>query len=341
MIMYMQAMVMTAVGGPEVLQLQAIPRPEIIDPDTILIRVMAAGVNPADLRLRKRMPPVTAWDVPPEGIILGLEGAGIVEAIGSAVTRFKVDDEVYYFDGGFVGTSGSYAEFKVVNQFYAAHKPRRLSFAEAAVLPVVAITSWEALHEHANLGKGESLLVQGAAGGLGHIAVQLGKLRGARVAATVSNQAKADLVRRLGADHVIMYHDENVASSIQAWTEQNGVDVVYDTVGDAVFSQSVDLLAYHGRLVSAAYPTHWPKSDIFGAALRNIRISFEAMGHALRSHDFRVKQTEILEMVATHVDEGRLQVVVGRTFPLADAGAAQSALESSEVLGRVALDIGR
>lgn len=336
---YMQAMVMTAIGGPEVLQLQSVPRLEITDPQDIQVRVMAAGVNPADLRLRKRMPPVTAWEVPPEGIILGLEGAGVVEAVGSAVTRFSVGDEVYYFDGGFVGAPGSYAQFKVVNQNCAALKPRRLSFAEAAVLPVVAITSWEALYDHANLSSGESLLVQGGAGGLGHIAIQLGKLLGARVATTVSSQAKADLVRRLGADHIIMYRNEDVASSVQVWTGQNGVDVVYDTVGDAVFSQSVDLLAFHGRLVSAAYPTSWPESDIFGAALRNIRISFEAMGHALRSQDLRVKQTKILEMAATHVDEGRLEVVLDRTLPLGDAGEAQLALERGEVLGRVALQV--
>ena len=95
----MQAMVMTAVGGPEVLQMQSVPRPEISDPHHVLLRGMAAGVNPADLRIRNRMPPITAWDVPPEGIILGLEGAAIVEAVGPAVTRFKQGDAVYYFDG--------------------------------------------------------------------------------------------------------------------------------------------------------------------------------------------------------------------------------------------------
>jgi NADPH:quinone reductase len=337
---YMQAVVMTAIGGPEVLELQSVPRPQIAHPEDLLVRVIAAGVNPADIRLRKRMPPVTAWDVPPEGIILGLEGSGVVEAVGSSVTRFKEGDEVYYFDGGFPGVPGNYAQFKVVNQNYVAAKPRRLSFAEAAVLPVVTITTWEALQGHANLAIGESLLVQGGAGGLGHMGIQLGKLLGARVATTVSDQAKADLVRRLGADCVIRYRDEDVASSIQAWTDQSGVDVVYDTVGDAVFSQSVDLLAAHGRLVSAAYPTAWPNCDIFGAALKNIRLAFEAMGHALGSHDLREKQTEILEMAAAHVDAGDLQVVLDRTFPLKNAGEAQSAMERGEIVGRLALEIG-
>jgi NADPH:quinone reductase len=337
---YMQAMVMTGIGGPDVLQVQTVPRPEISGPEDILVRVMAAGVNPADLRIRKRMPPVTAWEVPPEGVILGLEGSGVVEAVGSAVSRFRKGDEVYYFDGGFPGIPGSYAQFKVVNESYAALKPRRLSFAEAAVLPVVTITSWEALYGHASLVAGETLLVQGGAGGLGHIGIQLGKLRGARVVATASGHVKADLARRMGADHVILYREEDVASAIRIWTDQYGVDVVYDTVGDAVFSQSIDLLASHGRLVSAAYPTAWPNSDIFGAALRNVRISFEAMGHAVGNHDLRVKQTEILEIAASHVDEGRLQVVLDRALPLGDAGEAQSALERGGVMGRIALEVG-
>jgi len=263
----------------------------------------------------------------------------VVEAVGSAVTRFKHGDEVYYFDGGFIGAPGSYAQFKTLHADYAALKPRSLSFAQAAALPVVAITGWEALCDHAHVTSGDTLLVQGGAGGLGHIGVQLGTLLGARVATTVSTQAKADLVRRLGADHVVLYRDQDVASSLNAWTNGAGVDVVYDTVGAAVFSQSIDLLAVHGRLVTAAYPTAWPTADIFGAALRNIRISFEAMGHAMRSHATRVKQTGILERVAAYVDEGRLHVVLDRTYALADAGEAQSALEHGEITGRIALEM--
>ncbi|MGH3556627.1 MAG: zinc-binding dehydrogenase [Mycobacterium sp.] len=184
------------------------------------------------------------------------------------MTRFKEGDEVYYFDGGFIGVPGSFAQFKILDERYVARKPRSLTFAEAAVLPVVTTTTWEALYDRACLGSGEHLLVQGGAGGLGHIGIQLGKLVGARVAATVSTEAKADLARRVGADLVINYRNEDVAAAIVAWTGHNGLDVVYDTVGDPVFSQSVDLLGYHGRLVSAAYPTHWPEADIFKAALK-------------------------------------------------------------------------
>ncbi|KOS05294.1 hypothetical protein AM493_04035 [Flavobacterium akiainvivens] len=335
----MQALVMTDVGGPEVLQLQSVPCPTIQQPNEILVRVMAAGVNPADYRVRKRMPPSTDWVLPKEGVILGLEGAGIVEAIGSDVTRFKVGDEVYYFDGGFIGSQGNYAQFKIVNEHYLAHKPKTLSFAEAATLPVVGITSWEALYDRANLKSEEYLLVQGGAGGLGHIGIQLGKLLGAHVATTVSTDAKAKLVKSLGAEHIIMYRTEDVGKSLKAWSGEKGIDVVYDTVGDPVFSQSVDFLTMHGRLVSAAYPTSWPTGDIFLPALKNIQISFEAMGHALSSHDLRIKQTKILENIAKYVDEGNLRLVLDKSYPLAEAGEAQRSLEDGEITGRVALEI--
>ncbi|HDM8297434.1 zinc-binding dehydrogenase [Yersinia enterocolitica] len=335
----MQAIVMTAVGGPEVLELKSVPRPEIEDPHHILVRVMAAGVNPADLRVRKRMPPQTDWEMPANGIILGLEGAGIVEAIGAEVSRFGVGDEVYYFDGGFPGSQGNYAQFKVVNEHYVARKPGKLSFAQAAALPVVAITGWEALQDRASLAAGEYLLVQGGAGGLGHIGIQLGKLFGAHVAATVSTDAKAEVALRAGADHLILYRQEDVGAAVRSWTGKDGVNVIYDTVGDAVFSQSVDLLALHGRLVSAAYPTSWPKGDIFIPSIKNIHIAFEAMGHALGDHEQRIVQTRILEAVAKHVEDGDLTVFLSRMYPLAEAGEAHSALEEGEIMGRLALEI--
>jgi NADPH:quinone reductase len=335
----MNAIVMTAIGGPEVLEFRTVAKPRVTGPHDILVRVMAAGVNPADLRIRKRMPPVTEWEVPQEGVILGLEGAGVVEAVGSDVTRFKVGDEVYYWDGGFPGLPGNYAQFKVLDARYAVRKPKALSFAEAAVLPIVAITGWEALYDRVALKSGDCLLVQGGAGGLGHIGIQLGVLRGARVAATVSTPAKAALARKLGAECVISYREEDVAASVRAWSGKDGADVVYDTVGDGVFERSFDVVATYGRLVSAAYPTAWPQEGIFTAALKNISVSFEAMGHAVGNHALRIEQTRILEAVADFVDQGKLQVLLDRTYPLADAAKAQEALERGEITGRVALDM--
>lgn len=333
----MQAIVMTAVGGPEVLASRTVPRPRITDPNQVLVRVKAAGLNPADLRIRRRLPPMTDWDVPPEGIIMGLEGSGIVEDVGPAVTRFRKGDEVFYYDGGFLGAPGSYAQFKLVHEDVAARKPQSLSFEEAAALPIVFITGWEALADHARLAAGEHLLVQGGAGGLGHIGIQIGKALGAKVAATVSTPAKAELARRMGADRVIPYRSEDVGAAVREWTGSEGVQVVYDTVGDGAFSQSIALLASHGRLVTAAYPTSWPQCDIFEAALRNVEISFEAMGHAMQSLALRKRQTQILERAAAMADEGKLRVAIDRVYPLAEAAAAQDHLETGAVSGKIVL----
>jgi NADPH:quinone reductase len=335
----MYAMVQTAVGGPEVLEWRSVTKPQVSQPHEILVCIMAAGVNPADLRIRKRMPPMTNWEVPVEGIILGLEGAGVIEAIGPEVTRFKVGDAVYYWDGGFPGLPGSYAQYKVLDESHAAAKPQSISFEEAAALPIVLLTSWEALYDRINLKAGEYLLVQGGLGGLGHIGIQLGKLRGAHVAATVSSAEKAVMARDLGADHVILYKVEDVQAAVNSWTGKDGADVIYDTVGDAVFGPSFDLLANYGRLVSAAYPTAWPQEGIFAAAVKNISVSFEAMSHALGHPDLRIEQTRIFEAGAKLVDEGKLKVILGRSYPLEEAGLAQETLDRGEITGRVALRI--
>jgi NADPH:quinone reductase len=141
----MQAMVMTAIDGPEVLEQQPAPRREIDHSEEMLIRVMAAPVNPADVRLRDRMRPIAAWEVPAESIMLGLEGCGVDEAVGSSVTRSKKGDEIYYFDGCFPCFPSNCVQFKVVDQNFVAAEPPLLSFVQAAVLPVVTITTREAL----------------------------------------------------------------------------------------------------------------------------------------------------------------------------------------------------
>ncbi|MDR2283345.1 MAG: zinc-binding dehydrogenase [Sphingobacterium sp.] len=335
----MQAIVMTTFGGPEVLELRSVNKPFIRTPNEVLIRVIAAGVNAGDLKIREGDRPLKELGLPEEGVILGFEGAGIVEAVGANVSRFKVGDEVYYYDGGVPGIQGNYAQFKALDENYVAHKPKSLSFAEAASLPVIAIASWESLHDRIRLQKGDYLLVQGGAGGLGHIGIQLGKILGAHVATTVSNEDKAKFVKDMGADKIIRYKNENIKEAIQEWTQKNGVDAIYDTVGDAVFSQSIDLLDMHGRIVSPAFPTAWPTSDIVSATYRNIQISFEAMGHALSSPEARIRQTGILENVATLVDDDRLHVELDRTYDLKDLNEAHRALENGEIVGKSALII--
>jgi NADPH:quinone reductase len=226
----------------------------------------------------------------------------------------------------------------VIDERLAGRKPKSLSFAEAAVLPVVAITGWEALYDRVSLKADDYLHVQGGLGGLGHIGIQLGVLRGAKVAATVSTRAKAELAKQLGAERVILYKDEDVGAAMRDWTGKDGADVIYDTVGDGVFVPSFDLLASFGRLVSAAYLTSWPKGGIFGTALKNQLVTFEAMDHPGNDPEKRGVQVRILEDVGDLVDQGKLKVLLDRSYPLAEAREAQDALERGQIVGRVALD---
>ena len=160
----MLAICMIRTGGPEVLEARDVPIPALPTPHHVRVRLCAAGVNPIDTKLRKngtyypdRLPTV-----------LGCDGAGVVETLGNAVTRFRANDEVYFFHGGIGNEPGNYAQYNVVHEDYLAHKPKNLSFAEAAAVPLVLITAWEALHDRARLQVGEQLLIHAAAGGVGH-----------------------------------------------------------------------------------------------------------------------------------------------------------------------------
>jgi NADPH2:quinone reductase len=161
----MQAVLMTAAGGPEVLQVVDQPEPEITGERDVKVRLRAAGVNPVDYKLRTYG--TIGGSLP---AILGVDGAGVVEGIGSAVTRFKEGDEVYFVDGGYGPSAGTYQQVKIVDERLLAGKPERLSFAEAAAAPLVTITAWEALRGRARVEPGQRVLVQAGAGGVGRLA---------------------------------------------------------------------------------------------------------------------------------------------------------------------------
>ncbi len=168
----MKAVVMTAVGGPEVLEPRELPRPGLRGPRDLLIRLRAAGVNPVDTKLRAR------GTYYPDRLpaILGLDGAGVVEETGPEASLYRPGDAVAFCYGGLGDHPGTYAEYAVVDERFVAPKPEGLGFAEAAALPLVGITAWESLHERAHLGSGQRVLVHAGAGGVGHVAVQLARL---------------------------------------------------------------------------------------------------------------------------------------------------------------------
>jgi len=332
----MRAVLMTAVGGPEVLQLADLPEPQLTGERDVTVRVRAAGVNPVDYKLRSGG--TIGGSLP---AVLGIDGAGVVTGTGPAVSRFKEGDEVYFVDGGYGPTPGTYQEVKVVDERLLARKPECLSFVEAAAAPLVTITAWEALRGRARVEPGQRVLVQAGAGGVGHMAVQIARLAGARVAATVSPGPKTGLAQALGAELCIDYTHENVAARLREWTGVDGADVVHDTVGGKTFSACFSLVRPYGDLVSNV-ESRWEDAAVEAMRKRNLRVSFAWMPapQVLGWQQQRERQREILEQAATHFDAGELRVQVGATFPLEQTADAHRALEAGQVLGKAVLEIG-
>ena len=332
----MKAMLMTAAGGADVLQMRDIDMPELPSPQHIRVKLAAAGINPIDTKLRKN--PVFYPDKLP--CILGCDGAGIVESIGAEVTRFKVGEEVYFFNGGLGDEIGTYAEYTVVHQDYAAFTPRHATLEESAGLPLALITAWEALLDRGNLLEGQTVLIHGAAGGVGHLAVQIAKQAGATVLATVGTRDKAAWVTSLGADRVFVYNDVDFATAVLDWTKGNGVDLVFDTVGGETFCRSFACTRVYGRIVSLL---QWncDAEELKIARTRNLVLAFVLMltPTLLDMHDQRVHQRRILEEGARLIEANRLKIKISHLLPLEQAGQAHTMIEEGHTTGKIVLKI--
>lgn len=331
----MKAVLMKAPGEPDVLQLQDIPEPTLQTDTEILVRLHAAGVNPIDTKLRQR----GTFYPDQMPAILGCDGAGVIQAVGAGVQRFQVDDEVYFCAGGLgqAGT-GNYAEFAVVEERLVAHKPKSLSFTEAAAAPLVLITAWESLYDRGRLEAGQKVLIHAGAGGVGHVAIQLAKLKGAEVCTTVGSQEKARLVRHFGADHPILYKQTDFVQAVLDWTGGEGVDIAFDTVGGKTFYDTIPAVRVYGDLVTILEPDY-SLGTLKTARSRNLRISLEIMLTPMLQGLVAAQQhqAEILQQCATWIDEGKLNIHLSQTLPLQDAAAAHKAIEEGSTTGKIAL----
>ena len=330
----MKAILMTAPGGPDMLQLRDIPKPELPSAHHLRVRLAAAGVNPIDTKLRAK--PAYHPDKLPA--ILGCDGAGIVEATGSAVTRFKIGDAVYFCNGGLGDEPGCYAEYTTLHEAYCAAKPTNLSLEDSAALPLVLLTAWESLVERAGLQAGQTILIHAAAGGVGHIAVQLAHHLGARIAVTVDNEKKAGLVQGLGAEKNINYRDQDFVQETLAWTDGRGADIVFDTVGDETFLRSLNAARIGGKVVSLL-ATPLAAADVQLARLRNLSLCYDLMltPQLMNLHEERVRQRKILEQGAQLVEAGRLGVLVSHKLPLENAAEAHRLIEAGGMTGKIVL----
>ncbi|USR89405.1 zinc-dependent alcohol dehydrogenase family protein [Phormidium yuhuli AB48] len=329
----MKAVVMTGAGAPDVLELRDLPVPRIERPTQVLVRLKAAGVNPIDTKVRQRGTFISNGS--PD--ILGCDGAGIVEAVGSHVSAFGPGDAVYFCFGGLGGSQGNYAEYAVLEQHCLTPKPQSLSFEEAAAAPLVLITAWEALYDRARLCAGQRVLIQAGAGGVGHVAVQLAKGQGAAVVTTVSDTQKADFVKKLGADLAILYPEEDVVEAVLAWTEGDGVDVAFDTVGGETFYQTCEAVKVYGDVVTLLQPSEL--GNLKGARQRNLRIGLELMltPMLLNLQEEQAEQAKILRECGRLFDGGSLRVEVNQVFPLAEAAEAHRQLEAGSMVGKLVL----
>ncbi|GAB1233462.1 zinc-dependent alcohol dehydrogenase family protein [Ferrigenium sp. UT4] len=330
----MKAVLATAAGGPEVLQQQDIPLPALPSPHHIRVKLAAAGVNPVDAKLRAK--PAYHPDKLPA--ILGCDGAGVVESIGSAVSRFKVGDEVFFCNGGIGDEPGCYAEYTTLHEEYCAAKPANLSPADAAALPLVLITAWEALVERANVQAGQTLLIHAAGGGVGHVALQLAHHLGAQIAVTVGDEKKAGLAHGLGAEKIIRYRTLDFVQETLDWTGGKGADVVFDTVGGETFLRSLDAARIGGKVVSIL-ATAMAQADVQKARLRNLSLCYELMltPQVLNLHDEQVRQRRILEHGAALVEQGQLGVLVAHRLPLEQAATAHRLIEAGGMTGKIVL----
>ena len=330
----MKAILMTAAGSPDVLQLREIPEPGLPSPHHVRVKLAAAGINPLDTKLRVK--PAYYPDKLPA--ILGCDGAGTVEEIGSAVTRFKLGDAVYFCNGGIGDEPGCYAQYTTLHEDYCAAKPANISLQDSAALPLVLITVWEALTERINLQAGQTILIHAAAGGVGHIAVQLAHHLGARIAVTVSDDKKAGLAQGLYAEKIINYREQDFVQEVLNWTNGMGVDVVFDTVGGETFLRSLNAARVGGKIVSLL-STPLQQADTQLARFRNLSLCYELMltPQVMKLHDERVRQRKILEQGAQLVEAGKLGVLVSRTLPLGNVAEAHRLIEQGGVIGKIIL----
>lgn len=307
----MRAIIQHEFGTPQVLKIADVPTPTPI-PSEVLVRVRAASINPVDAMVRSGAFPLLGE--PP--FILGWDISGVVEQVVPGVTRFAVGDEVYGMPF-FPRAGGAFAEYIAVPSRQLAKKPANLSHAESAALPMAGLTAWHSLVDTAHLTAGQKVLIHGGAGGVGHLAIQVAKARGAHVITTAS-AAKHEFVEMLGADEVIDYRTPDFSTTLL------DLDVVLDTVG-GYGDASIQTLKPNGRFVTIVERTNTELSARVAAAGRRFAgVTVEPDGAAL-------------EILAAHAEAGSLRPHVDQTLPLDQAAKAHELIESGRTQGKIVL----
>jgi NADPH:quinone reductase-like Zn-dependent oxidoreductase len=342
-----RAIVVHAHGGPEALRVEERPAPEP-GPGEVAVALRAIGLNHLDVWVRRGVPGHRF----PLPLVPGSDGAGVVAAVGAGRQRVAVGDEVVLLPGvscrtcdacvagednlcleyGILGESrdGTCAEQIVVPAVNVAPKPKSLSFAEAAAVPLAFLTAWSMLVRRARLRAGETVLVHAGGSGVGSAAIQVARLLGATVFATAGGPAKVERARALGADLVVDHERQDFAEEVRAATGRRGVDVVFEHVGAATFERSMRCLARGGRLVTCGATTGGEvQVNLRALFFKNLALLGNTMGPLADAR-----------RVVRLAGQGRLRPVIDRVLPFAQAGAAHELLEQRAVFGKVVLETG-
>lgn len=326
----MKAVVITKPGGPEVLQWRDMDMPAP-GPGDVVIKVAAAGVNRPDITQRKGHYPAPPG-VPPD--IPGLEVAGTIISMGAQCRKRKLGEKVCALVAG-----GGYAEFVAVPEGQCLPVPGGLDFIQAASLPETYFTVWTNVFDRAHFSKGESILIQGGAGGIGVAAIQLCKTWGGKVYTTAGSKEKVDLCHSLGADRCVNYKEESFHDVLMKETGGKGIDVILDMIGGAYTPLHLDLLAVEGRLSIINY-MKGDETTIRHAPILRKRLT--VTGSTLRAREPGFKAaiaTKLEEVVWPWLEAGTIRPVVHKTFPLPDAAEAHRLIESGEHAGKVVLTV--
>lgn len=327
----MKAMIIEQFGSPETFKEANLATPAVL-PHHVLIHVAATSVNPVDYKIRQG---VLADIAPSFPAILHGDVAGTIVVVGTGVDRFNVGDEVYACAGGVRGTGGALAEYMLADFRLVAHKPKSLTMAEAAALPLVSITAWEGLIDRAQVQPGQKVLVYGATGGVGHIGVQLAKWAGATVYALVSSEQKAAIAHRLGADITINYCHQPVEEFVAEHTNEQGFDVVFDTVGNDNLQNAFKAAKLNGTVVSIVSLS---RQDLTLLHAKGLTLHLVFMLIPMLFDIGRAHHGEILSKLAQIVDEGKIRPLLdSKTFSMTEIASAHRHAESGQAIGKVVL----
>ncbi|MED3056519.1 NADP-dependent oxidoreductase [Bacillus thuringiensis] len=331
----MKAMIIDRYGKVP-MRMAEVPTPEINEYE-VLAEIHAASINPIDFKIRDgKVKMLLKYEMP---LILGNDFAGVITKVGSKVTRFKVGDEIYARPRK--NKIGTFAEYIAIHEDDIALKPKNLSFEEAASIPLVGLTSYQALHDIMQLQKGQKILIHAGSGGVGTFAIQLAKIMGAIVTTTAS-EAGANLVTSLGADEIINYKTEKFEDILKNY------DAVFDTIGGATLEKSFNIIKRGGNIVSISgmpnarfgkeFGSGFFKTLLFSLASKKLT-ALEKKHNAQYSFLFMKPSGDQLRTIANYIEAGQIKPVIDRVFPFEDAQKAMEYSESGRAKGKIIVKI--